>query len=104
VHELLRNAYELLPISSEFSFIEARAGSRPGTPDNGPILGRVADGLVLATGHYRNGILLSALTADAVADLLAGQPLAPVWQPFGPDRFAGARTGSGQPTQPAVPA
>ncbi|HEV2885592.1 MAG TPA: glycine oxidase ThiO [Jatrophihabitans sp.] len=88
VYELLRNAYELLPISSEFSFVEARAGSRPGTPDNGPILGRVADGLVVATGHYRNGILLSALTADAVAALVDGQPLAPLWQPFGPDRFA----------------
>lgn len=94
VYELLRNAYELLPISSEFSFVEARAGSRPGTPDNGPILGRVADGLVLATGHYRNGILLSALTAEAVAALVAGEPVAPAWLPFGPDRFAGHRTAS----------
>jgi glycine oxidase len=88
VYELLRNAYELLPISSEFDFVEARAGSRPGTPDNGPILGRLEDGLVLATGHYRNGILLSALTADAVAALVAGQPVAPVWAPFSPQRFA----------------
>ncbi|HEX8079424.1 MAG TPA: glycine oxidase ThiO [Jatrophihabitans sp.] len=92
VYELLRNAYELLPISSEFDFVEARAGSRPGTPDNGPILGEVADGLVLATGHYRNGILLSALTADAVAALVSGEPVAPVWRPFGPDRFAGHRS------------
>lgn len=99
VYELLRNAYELLPISSEFAFVEARAGSRPGTPDNGPILGRIADGLVVATGHYRNGILLSAVTADAVAALVAGEPVAPVWQPFGPDRFAGHRIVS-----PAVPA
>ncbi|HEX8768839.1 MAG TPA: glycine oxidase ThiO, partial [Jatrophihabitans sp.] len=89
VYELLRNAYELLPVSSEFSFVEARAGSRPGTPDNGPILGRLADGLVLATGHYRNGILLSALTADAVAAMVAGEPVAPVWAPFHPGRFAG---------------
>ncbi|HST46522.1 glycine oxidase ThiO [Jatrophihabitans sp.] len=102
VYELLRNAYELLPISSEFAFVEACAGSRPGTPDNGPILGRVGDGLVVATGHYRNGILLSALTADAVAALVAGEPAAAVWRPFGPDRFAGDRTGSS--AQPAVPA
>ncbi|HEX8304151.1 MAG TPA: glycine oxidase ThiO [Jatrophihabitans sp.] len=88
VYELLRNAYELLPISSEFDFVEARAGSRPGTPDNGPILGRLADGLVLATGHYRNGILLSALTADAVVALVAGEPPAPVWAPFSPGRFS----------------
>jgi glycine oxidase len=87
VYELLRNAYELLPVSSEFDFVEARAGSRPGTPDNGPILGRLADGLVLATGHYRNGILLSALTADAVVALVAGEPPAAVWAPFSPDRF-----------------
>ena len=45
---------------------------------------------MLATGHYRNGILLSALTADAVAALVDGEPVAPVWAPFGPDRFAPA--------------
>lgn len=87
VYELLRNAYELLPISSEFSFVEARAGTRPGTADNGPLLGRLDEGLVLATGHYRNGILLSALTAEAVAALVNAAPLPPEWAPFGPRRF-----------------
>ncbi|HET6208944.1 MAG TPA: FAD-dependent oxidoreductase, partial [Jatrophihabitans sp.] len=87
VYELLRNAYEVLPISSEFSFIEARAGSRPGTPDNGPLVGEFEPGLLLATGHFRNGILLSALTAQAVADLVADRPLAPEWQPFAARRF-----------------
>ncbi|HEX4728618.1 MAG TPA: glycine oxidase ThiO [Jatrophihabitans sp.] len=87
LYELLRNAYELLPISSEFSFVEARAGSRPGTPDNGPLVGEFCPGLLLATGHYRNGILLSALTADAVADLVAGRAAAAVWQPFQAGRF-----------------
>ena len=100
VYELLRNAYELLPISSEFTFVEARAGSRPGTPDNGPILGRLDDGLVLATGHYRNGILLSALTADAVAALVHGEPLAPVWAPFSPGRFGVGRPAT-TTTEPA---
>ncbi|MDQ1721400.1 MAG: glycine oxidase [Pseudonocardiales bacterium] len=102
VYELLRNAYELLPISSEFSFVEARAGSRPGTPDNGPILERVADGLVLATGHYRNGILLSALTADAVAALVKGEPVEPVWNPFGLGRFTGYRSAEPAVAQPAA--
>jgi len=101
VYELLRNAYELLPISSEFDFVEARAGSRPGTPDNGPILGRLADGLLLATGHYRNGILLSALTADAVAALVAGGPVAPVWAPFSPERFT-ADPPLSAPAEPAA--
>jgi glycine oxidase len=87
VYELLRNAYELLPISSEFAFVEARAGLRPGTPDNGPIVGRVQNGPIVATGHYRNGILLSAITARAVAALVAGESLAEEWKPFRPERF-----------------
>ena len=87
VYELLRNAYELLPISSEFEFLEARAGSRPGTPDNGPVLGAWEPGLLVATGHYRNGILLSALTASAVTRLVADEPVAEEWTPFGPLRF-----------------
>lgn len=90
VFELLRNAYELLPISSEFEVVEMRAGVRPGTPDNGPLLGESEPGLVLATGHYRNGILLSASTAVAVTALLAGRPVAPQWAPFRPDRFSEA--------------
>jgi glycine oxidase len=96
IYELLRNAYELLPISSEFSFVEARAGTRPGTADNGPLLGRYEPGLLVATGHYRNGILLSALTADAVATLVAGGQVAQEWEPFDARRFAG-------PAQPPPP-
>lgn len=87
VYELLRNTYELLPISSEFTFVEARAGSRPGTPDNGPLLGLVRPGMVVATGHYRNGILLSALTAQAVTALVAGEDVRPEWKPFDVHRF-----------------
>ena len=46
-------------------------GLRPGSPDNAPMIGASAlTGLVVATGHYRNGILLAPITADAVADLL----------------------------------
>lgn len=90
VYELLRNAYELLPISSEFGFVEARAGSRPGTPDNGPLLGWLGPGLLVATGHYRNGILLSASTAQAVAALVAGNEVRAEWKPFDVQRFAGS--------------
>ncbi|MGX7681177.1 glycine oxidase ThiO [Jatrophihabitans sp. DSM 45814] len=88
VYELLRNAYELVPISSEFEFVEACAGLRPGTPDNGPLLGYVEDGLIVASGHYRNGVLLSAMTATAVTQLVAGGSVAEEWKPFHPDRFA----------------
>jgi len=105
VYELLRNAYELLPISSEFEFVEARAGSRPGSPDNGPLVGPVGDGLVLAAGHHRNGILLSALTADAVAAAVAGEPVAAEFAPFDPNRFTGDRPPHAPtPHAPAHPA
>ncbi len=87
VFELLRNAYELMPISSEFEISEMRAGLRPGTPDNGPLLGEVEPGLILATGHHRNGMLLSASTGAAVTALIAGRAPAPQWVPFDPHRF-----------------
>jgi glycine oxidase len=70
VHELLREAYRLLPDVAEMELLESMAGLRPGTPDNLPLIGPGAlDGLVLACGHYRNGILLAPLTGNAVAEL-----------------------------------
>jgi glycine oxidase len=73
VHELLREAYRLLPDVAEMELVGAAAGLRPGTPDNLPIVGPGAiEGLILATGHYRNGILLAPHAAEAVADLLSG--------------------------------
>jgi glycine oxidase len=74
VHELLREAYRLLPDVAEMELLDAMAGLRPGTPDNLPLVGPGAiDGLLLATGHYRNGILLAPLTAEAIAAALAGE-------------------------------
>ena len=71
IHELLREAYRLLPDIAEMEFIEATAGLRPGTPDNLPVVGPASTpGLILATGHYRNGILLAPVTAVAIADLV----------------------------------
>jgi glycine oxidase len=76
VHELLREARRLLPDVAEMELVDSMAGLRPGTPDNLPLIGPGAiDGLVLATGHYRNGILLAPLTAEAVAAQLAGEAL-----------------------------
>ncbi len=73
VHELLREAYRLLPEIAELELLETAAGLRPGTPDNLPLVGPGAlEGLVLATGHYRNGVLLAPLTAERVADVLSG--------------------------------
>ena len=89
VHDLLRDAMTAVPAISELILAEASAGRRPGTSDNGPILGPVdpAGELIVAAGHYRNGVLLSAVTADAVAALLAdGQPHQ-AWTPFYPGRL-----------------
>jgi len=73
VHELLREAYRLLPEVAEMEWVGVTAGLRPGTPNNLPLVGPGAiEGLVLATGHFRNGILLAPLAAQAVADLISG--------------------------------
>ena len=88
VHELLRAAIELVPDVAELALVETAAGLRPGTPDNAPLLGATAiEGLVLATGHFRNGILLAPVTADAVVDLLATGEVPAGMAPFSPRRF-----------------
>jgi glycine oxidase len=88
VHELLREAYRLLPEVAELEIVEMTAGVRPGSPDNAPLVGRAGvDGLVLATGHYRNGILLAPHTAGTIAAILAGEPLPPAAEGLAPGRF-----------------
>ena len=91
VLELLRRAYEALPGIVELELVEAAAGLRPGTPDNGPIVGESdVRGLWWATGHWRNGILLAPLTAEAIAAALTGEEPPEEFAPFGPQRFATA--------------
>lgn len=88
VHELLREAYRLLPDVAEMEFIGAQAGFRPGTPDNVPVIGETSiDGLLIATGHYRNGILLAPVTGRMVAGLAGGNPPGELGV-TAPDRFA----------------
>jgi glycine oxidase len=85
VYELLHDAHELVPGVSELEIEEVSVGLRPGTPDNAPAIGAgTLAGLIWATGHYRNGILLAPLTAELVAAALAGEPpgeLAPACEP-----------------------
>jgi glycine oxidase len=89
----------VLPVTSELILAETCAGLRPGTPDNGPVVGGCGvEGLLLATGHYRNGILMSPVTADAIVSLLAGREPAAEWQPFTPGRFISERFTGGRPT------
>jgi glycine oxidase len=83
VHELLREAYRLLPEVAEMELVETAAGLRPGTPDNLPRVGpSPVEGLVWATGHYRNGILLAPLAANAVADMLGASPVRSTFEPL----------------------
>jgi glycine oxidase len=91
VHDLLHDAMSVLPVTSELILAETCAGLRPGTPDNGPIVGDAGvEGLLLATGHYRNGILMSPVTADAIVACLTGHLPAAEWAPFTPGRFMSA--------------
>ncbi|XMA36748.1 glycine oxidase ThiO [Streptomyces albogriseolus] len=88
VYELLRDAHELVPGITELPLTETIAGLRPGSPDNAPLLGptRLA-GLLLATGHHRNGVLLAPVTGDAMARALTTGDLPQEAVPFTPRRF-----------------
>lgn len=89
VAELLADARELLPGITELALAESSAGLRPGSPDNAPMIGpSELPGLVIATGHYRNGILLTPVTADAIATLVAEGALPDEFTSFDPRRFA----------------
>ncbi|MHB1924507.1 MAG: glycine oxidase ThiO [Acidimicrobiales bacterium] len=88
VLNLLRDAYGLVPELAEFEFVEATASLRPCTPDNGPVIGASGvDRLLLAGGHHRNGVLLTPVTADLVADLVTDGSMPALGAPFSPARF-----------------
>lgn len=97
--ELLRDARTLVPGITELEFTEAVARLRPGTPDNGPVLGPcAADGLVLATGHFRNGVLLTPITADVIVDYLQTGGWPEVAAHFTLERFGAPGVTSGGTT------
>ena len=70
IHQLLRDAIELVPALEECDFVEATAGARPGTPDDLPYLGRIDERTVVSTGYFRHGILLAGLGARVGAELV----------------------------------
>ena len=93
IYALLRRAWEILPSIDEAPVVELWTGLRPGSRDDAPILGQTpVEGLILATGHYRNGILLAPITADAIAELILTGETPALIRPFGLERF--------QPTNP----
>ena len=85
---LLEAAWRAVPAIEELAVDEMWVGHRPGSRDDAPILGAgPIDGLIYATGHHRNGILLAPITADAMARLILDGVVEAVIRPFGIERF-----------------
>lgn len=101
VYELLRDASELVPGVGELVIDELSAGLRPAAPDNAPVIGAGAlPGLNWSIGHFRHGVLLAPVTAEAMVRSLTGEPLDEAMAAFTPARFT-----AGPPAAPApVPA
>jgi glycine oxidase len=96
VGDLAARAARLMPELGRLPLETSWAGLRPATPDRLPYIGRgPLEGLIVATGHYRNGILLAPITAEIVADLLAGQEPPIDLAPFNPLRVPQAIESSG---------
>ena len=89
VRDLIEAAAEVVPHTWTAGFTAARAGLRPATPDEIPIIGPsgIVPNLVYATGHYRNGILLAPLTAQLVADVMLESEIDPILEGTSPRRF-----------------
>lgn len=86
--ELLRAAWEVVPGIYDLPIVESMAGLRPGSRDDAPILGQTpVEGLIMATGHYRKGILLTPLTALTIAEVILEGRTPEIIRPFGIDRF-----------------
>jgi glycine oxidase len=89
VRDLIDAVSELLPEAHRATFATPRVGLRPATPDHLPIIGpsSALPGVIYATGHYRNGILLAPLTATLVADALLDDAIDPILEATAPSRF-----------------
>ena len=89
LRQLLSAAIELVPAAAGLPFADAWAGLRPDSPDHLPILGATdIESYFVATGHYRNGILLAPITAQLVGDVILGRQPSVSLEPFSPLRFA----------------
>jgi len=88
IEQILRAALEIAPGLAEAAIVETWSGLRPGTPDHLPILGPTdIEGLLIATGHYRNGILLAPVTAKLVREWITEGQTSLAVEAFSPMRF-----------------
>jgi len=85
---ILRGCWEILPSIVDLPLDEVWAGLRPGSRDDAPILGPTPiEGLIMATGHFRNGILLAPITAEVITEYILSGKLHEIAKPFTIERF-----------------
>lgn len=91
IFSLLEGAWRAIPGIEDLPIDEMSVGFRPGSRDDAPLLGPTAiEGLVLATGHHRNGILLTPITADGLSRFILSGEMEEALLPFTIERFAAA--------------
>jgi glycine oxidase len=89
ISKILSAAVEMIPALKDAAIVETWCGLRPDTPDHLPSLGPTdIEGLLIATGHFRNGILLAPITAKLIAEWITTQHTSVSWEAFTPMRFA----------------
>jgi glycine oxidase len=92
IRKILRGALLLVPALENARIEETWAGLRPDSPDHLPIIGPTdIDGLLVATGHFRSGILLAPITARLIGEWVTKQKVSLDWERFSPMRFVEAR-------------
>ena len=97
VQKILAAATEMAPALGDAPMVESWAGLRPDSPDHLPIIGDTdVEGLFIATGHYRNGMLLAPVTAKYLAEWIANGRTAELLEPFTPMRFAAKPQNAGK--------
>jgi glycine/D-amino acid oxidase-like deaminating enzyme len=90
IRSLLDAAIEIVPDIDGLEIVETWSGLRPDTPDHLPVLGAAGpENLILATGHFRNGILLAPVTAQLIAEAVITRTMPDEMRPFSPERFIG---------------
>jgi glycine oxidase len=98
LEKIFSMAQELVPKLAQAEVSETWSGLRPDTPDHLPLLGPAGvEGLTIATGHFRNGILLTPITAKLVREWIVDKTVSMDWDIFSPLRFAGAASGGSDP-------
>lgn len=89
VHALLHAAESLWPGIRDCRWLETRVGMRPLSADQWPIVGATSiEGVFVATGHFRNGIMFGAASADAIVAMVRGREASPLFAPFSPSRLS----------------